>query len=880
MDMNRLTQKSQEALQEAQTIAGRMDQTEVDGEHLLLALLDQPDGLVPRLFDQAGADTGALRASLMSELSRRPKVTGPGATPGQVYVTQRLAKLLDTAEQEAKRLKDEYVSVEHLVLALVDEGSRTAAGRLLKEHGITKNGFLSALTRIRGNQRVTSATPEGAYEALEKYGQDLVAEARSGKKDPVIGRDAEIRRVMQILSRKTKNNPVLIGDPGVGKTAIVEGLAQRIVRGDVPEGLREKTIFSLDMSSLVAGAKYRGEFEERLQAVLSEVKAAEGRILLFVDELHTVVGAGGGAEGAMDAGNMLKPMLARGELHMIGATTLEEYRKHVESDAALERRFQQVIVDEPSVEDTVSILRGLRERLEVFHGVKIQDTALVAAATLSHRYISDRFLPDKAIDLVDEACARLRTEIDSMPAELDEITRRVTRLEIEDAALAKETDAASRKRLEELRRELSDLRAEADAMNAQWEAERQAIRRVQELRQELEQVRQEAEEAERNYDLNRAAELRYGTLTELERRLAAEEEALASKQGETRLLREVVTEDEIAEIVAAWTGIPVTRLQEGEREKLLRLDEILTERVIGQDEAVKLVTDAIIRARSGIRDPRRPIGSFIFLGPTGVGKTELAKALAAALFDTEESIVRLDMSEYQERHTVSRLVGAPPGYVGYEEGGQLTEAVRRKPYSVVLFDEVEKAHADVFNTLLQVLDDGRITDAQGRTVDFRNTVVIMTSNIGSAHLLDGVTPEGEIKPDARALVMGELQSHFRPEFLNRVDDVVLFKPLGMAQIKRIVELQFNDLRRRLAERQISVELTDQARELIAQQGFDPVYGARPLRRFISHEVETLVGRALIRGDVADGSTIRVDAQNGELVVTYDRPARADHGMAA
>ncbi|MDC7336189.1 ATP-dependent chaperone ClpB [Streptomyces lydicus] len=880
MDMNRLTQKSQEALQEAQTIAGRMDQTEVDGEHLLLALLDQPDGLVPRLFDQAGADTKALRASLMSELSRRPKVTGPGATPGQVYVTQRLAKLLDTAEQEAKRLKDEYVSVEHLVLALVDEGSRTAAGRLLKEHGITKNGFLSALTRIRGNQRVTSATPEGAYEALEKYGQDLVAEARSGKKDPVIGRDSEIRRVMQILSRKTKNNPVLIGDPGVGKTAIVEGLAQRIVRGDVPEGLREKTIFSLDMSSLVAGAKYRGEFEERLQAVLSEVKAAEGRILLFVDELHTVVGAGGGAEGAMDAGNMLKPMLARGELHMIGATTLEEYRKHVESDAALERRFQQVIVDEPSVEDTVSILRGLRERLEVFHGVKIQDTALVAAATLSHRYISDRFLPDKAIDLVDEACARLRTEIDSMPAELDEITRRVTRLEIEDAALAKETDAASRKRLEELRRELSDLRAEADAMNAQWEAERQAIRRVQELRQELEQVRQEAEEAERNYDLNRAAELRYGTLTELERRLAAEEEALASKQGETRLLREVVTEDEIAEIVAAWTGIPVTRLQEGEREKLLRLDEILTERVIGQDEAVKLVTDAIIRARSGIRDPRRPIGSFIFLGPTGVGKTELAKALAAALFDTEESIVRLDMSEYQERHTVSRLVGAPPGYVGYEEGGQLTEAVRRKPYSVVLFDEVEKAHADVFNTLLQVLDDGRITDAQGRTVDFRNTVVIMTSNIGSAHLLDGVTPEGEIKPDARALVMGELQSHFRPEFLNRVDDVVLFKPLGMAQIKRIVELQFNDLRRRLAERQISVELTDQARELIAQQGFDPVYGARPLRRFISHEVETLVGRALIRGDVADGSTIRVDAQNGELVVTYDRPARADHGMAA
>ncbi|MGW4983002.1 Clp protease N-terminal domain-containing protein, partial [Streptomyces mirabilis] len=639
MDMNRLTQKSQEALQEAQTIAGRLNQTEVDGEHLLLALLDQPDGLIPRLIDQSGADTRALRTALNEELARRPKVTGPGATPGQVYVTQRLAKVLDSAGQEAKRLKDEYVSVEHLVLALADEGSRTASGRLLKEHGVSKDGFLSALTRIRGNQRVTSATPEAAYEALEKYGRDLVAEARSGRMDPVIGRDAEIRRVIQILSRKTKNNPVLIGDPGVGKTAIVEGLAQRIVRGDVPDGLRDRTIFSLDMSSLVAGAKYRGEFEERLQAVLSEVKAGEGRILLFIDELHTVVGAGGGAEGAMDAGNMLKPMLARGELHMIGATTLDEYRKYVESDAALERRFQQVQVDEPSVEDTISILRGLRERLEVFHGVKIQDTALVAAATLSHRYISDRFLPDKAIDLVDEACARLRTEIDSMPAELDEITRRVTRLEIEDAALAKETDAASQKRLDELRRELADLRAEADAMHAQWEAERQAIRRVQELRQELEHVRQEAEEAERSYDLNRAAELRYGRLTELERRLAAEEDALAAKQGENRLLREVVTEDEIAEIVAAWTGIPVTRLQEGEREKLLRLDEILTERVIGQDEAVKLVTDAIIRARSGIRDPRRPIGSFIFLGPTGVGKTELAKALAAALFDSEESIV-------------------------------------------------------------------------------------------------------------------------------------------------------------------------------------------------------------------------------------------------
>ncbi|WNO72176.1 ATP-dependent chaperone ClpB [Streptomyces sp. AM8-1-1] len=880
MDMNRLTQKSQEALQEAQTIAGRLNQTEVDGEHLLLALLDQPDGLIPRLFDQAGADTRALRSAVSAELARRPKVTGPGASPGQVFVTQRLAKLLDTAEEEAKRLKDEYVSVEHLVLALVDEGSATGAGRLLAENGVTKDGFLSALTRIRGNQRVTSATPEGSYEALEKYGRDLVAEARTGRMDPVIGRDEEIRRVIQILSRKTKNNPVLIGDPGVGKTAIVEGLAQRIVRGDVPDGLRDRTIFALDMSSLVAGAKYRGEFEERLQAVLSEVKGGEGRILLFIDELHTVVGAGGGAEGAMDAGNMLKPMLARGELHMIGATTLEEYRKYVESDAALERRFQQVVVDEPSVEDTVSILRGLRERLEVFHGVKIQDTALVAAATLSHRYISDRFLPDKAIDLVDEACARLRTEIDSMPAELDSITRRVTRLEIEAAALEKESDTASAKRLDELRRELSDLRSEADAMHAQWEAERQAIRRVQQLRQELEQVRQDAEEAERTYDLNRAAELRYGQLTELERRLAAEEEALAAKQGESRLLREVVTEDEIAEIVAAWTGIPVTRLQEGERDKLLRLDEILGERVVGQDEAVKLVTDAIIRARAGIRDPRRPIGSFVFLGPTGVGKTELAKTLAAALFDSEESLIRLDMSEYQERHTVSRLVGAPPGYVGYEEGGQLTEAVRRKPYSVVLFDEVEKAHADVFNTLLQVLDDGRITDAQGRTVDFRNTVVIMTSNLGSAYLLDGVSADGEIKPEARALVMGELQSHFRPEFLNRIDDVVLFRPLGMDQIKHIVELQFADLRRRLAERQITVHLTGPAVELIAQQGFDPVYGARPLRRYISHEVETLIGRALIRGDVQDGSEIRVDAQNGELMVTYGAADPADVQKAA
>jgi ATP-dependent Clp protease ATP-binding subunit ClpB len=873
MDLNRLTQKSQEALHDAQTKALRFGHTEVDGEHLLLALLDQPDGLVPRLLGQAGVDPDRLRADIEADLGQRPRVSGPGAAPGQVFITQRLSRLFDTAEREAARLKDEYVSVEHLIIALLGEGPETAAGRRLREYGLTRERFLQALTAIRGSQRVTSAMPEVAYEALEKYGRDLVADARAGKLDPVIGRDSEIRRVIQILSRKTKNNPVLIGDPGVGKTAIVEGLAQRIEHGDVPEGLRDKTIFSLDIGSLIAGAKYRGEFEERLKAVLNEVRAAEGRILLFVDELHNVVGAGA-AEGAMDAGNMLKPMLARGELHMIGATTLNEYRQHIEKDAALERRFQPVLVDEPSVEDSISILRGLRERLEVFHGVKIQDSALVAAVTLSHRYISDRFLPDKAIDLVDEACAKLRTEIDSMPAELDELTRRVTRLEIEEAALAKENDAASKKRLEELRRELADVRAEADAMRAQWEAERQALRKVQALREEIERVRHEADQAERTYDLNRAAELRHGRLPELERRLQAEEAQLATKQGGRRLLREVVNEDEIASIVSRWTGIPVSRLQEGEREKLLRLDEILHERIVGQDEAVQLVADAIIRARSGVKDPRRPIGSFIFLGPTGVGKTELAKTLAAVLFDTEENLVRLDMSEYQERHTVSRLVGAPPGYIGYEEGGQLTEAVRRKPYSVVLFDEIEKAHPDVFNTLLQVLDDGRLTDAQGRTVDFRNTVIIMTSNVGSEYLLEGSTAAGEIKPDARARVMAALREHFRPEFLNRVDEIVLFKPLTQPEIEQIVDLMFNDLRARLADRQMTLEVSEDARRFIAQQGFDPVYGARPLRRFIAREVETRIGRALLSGDVHDGAVIRVTLHEGELAVEYENRSPA------
>jgi ATP-dependent Clp protease ATP-binding subunit ClpB len=877
MDLNKLTQKSQEAVQSAQTKALRYGHVEVDGEHLLLALLEQAEGLIPRLLTRMEVAVDALQGAVEQELERRPRVSGPGMEAGKIYVTQRLQKLFLQAEEEAKRLKDEYVSVEHLLLALLDEGSASAAGRLLQRFQVSREKFLAALTAVRGHQRVTSATPETAYEALEKYGTDLVAQARQGKLDPVIGRDAEIRRTVRILSRKTKNNPVLIGEPGVGKTAIVEGLAQRIVRGDVPEWLKDRSIFALDMGALLAGAKYRGEFEERLKAVLNEIKQSEGKILLFIDELHNIVGAGR-AEGSPDAGNMLKPMLARGELHCIGATTLDEYRKYIEKDAALERRFQPVMVDAPSVEDTISILRGLKERYEVHHGVRIQDNALVAAAVLSNRYVSDRFLPDKAIDLVDEACAMIRTEIDSMPAELDEITRRVMQLEIEAAALSKETDKASQERLGNLRQELAELKSQAETMRAQWENEKQAIAKVRALREEIEQMRREIEQAERAYDLNRAAELRHGRLPELERRLRAEEDSLTARQEGHRLLREEVTEDEIAEIVSRWTGIPVTRLVEGEREKLLRLDEILHKRVVGQDEAVSLVADAVIRARAGIKDPRRPIGSFIFLGPTGVGKTELAKTLAAALFDTEENMVRIDMSEYMERHTVSRLIGAPPGYVGYEEGGQLTEAVRRKPYSVILFDEIEKAHNDVFNVLLQILDDGRVTDAQGRTVDFKNTVIIMTSNIGSPYLLEGVTARGEITEQARAAVLREMRQHFRPEFLNRVDDIVLFKPLKLEEIKQIVDLLTAELRKRLADREIQLELSESAREFIARKGFDPVYGARPLRRFLQHELETRIGRALIAGNVREGATIRIDADGDNLTVAIENPQLEEVGV--
>ena len=871
MDMNKLTQKSQEALASAQNKAVTFGHQEVGVEHLLAALLEQDGGLISRLFRKMDVAPEAVVEALEEALRKRPSMSGPGYEAGKIYLSQELSKVCVDAEKQATRMKDDYVSVEHLLLAALTAGSGTPAGAVLARFDVTPDRFLHALKEVRGNQRVASANPETTYEALDRYGRDLVAAARSDQLDPVIGRDDEIRRVIRILSRKTKNNPVLIGEPGVGKTAIAEGLAQRIVRGDVPEGLRDRTIFALDMGSLVAGAKFRGEFEERLQAVLNEVTDSEGRIILFIDEMHTIVGAGK-ADGAMDAGNMLKPLLARGELHCIGATTLDEYRKYVEKDAALERRFQPVQVDQPSVEDTISILRGLAERYQVHHGVRIQDGALVAAATLSHRYISDRFLPDKAIDLVDEACAMIRTEIDSMPSDLDVATRRIMQLEIEEAALSKEKDKASAQRLEDIQRERSELAAESAGMRAQYEAEKEAIQKIRELRETMERLRLEQEKAEREHDLNRAAELKHGELPAAEKMLGYEEARLTERQGEDRLLREEVTEEEIAQIVSRWTGIPVTRLVEGERQKLLKLDEILHRRVVGQDEAVQLVADAVIRARAGIKDPGRPIGSFIFLGPTGVGKTELARALAQSLFDSEDNIVRIDMSEYMERHAVSRLVGAPPGYVGYEEGGQLTEAVRRKPYSVVLFDEIEKAHGDVFNVLLQILDDGRVTDSQGHTVDFKNTVIIMTSNIGAPRLLEGITADGEIKEDARSGVMAELRAHFRPEFLNRVDDTVLFKPLRQDEILLIVGLLVDGLRERLADRQLSLTLTDEARQLIAERGYDPVYGARPLKRFLSHELETRIGRALIAGDVADGSAITVDVDGGELRVRHQAPA--------
>jgi ATP-dependent Clp protease ATP-binding subunit ClpB len=871
MDVNKMTNKTQEAIQSAQNCALKRGHIEVDGEHLLLALLEQEGGLVPRLLQKIDVPVDNFAEALRQELDRKPSVSGPGVEAGKIYVTQRFNRLLLKAEEEARHLRDEFISVEHLLLALAGEGEETAVGRVFRQFNVSRDRILGALNEVRGRQRVTGPDPESTYEALEKYGRDLVREVRKGRLDPVIGRDSEIRRVIRILSRKTKNNPVLIGEPGVGKTAIVEGLAHRIVRGDVPEGLKDKTIFALDMGSLVAGAKYRGEFEERLKAVLNEIRSGEGRILLFIDELHNIVGAGK-AEGSMDAGNMLKPMLARGELHCVGATTLDEYRKYIEKDAALERRFQPVLVDQPTVEDTISILRGLKERFEVFHGVRIQDNALVAAATLSHRYITDRFLPDKAIDLVDEACAMIRTEIDSLPAELDEVTRRVMQLEIEEAALKKEKDRASRERLESLRKELADLKHQADILKAQWDSEKEAIKKVQGLREEIERVRQEIAVAERNYDLNRAAELRHGRLPELERSLKAEEESLAGEQKDARLLREEVTEEEIADIVSRWTGIPVSRLVEGEREKLLKLDKVLHRRVIGQDEAVQLVADAVIRARSGIKDPRRPIGSFIFLGPTGVGKTELARTLAEALFDSEENMVRIDMSEYMEKHTVSRLIGAPPGYVGYEEGGQLTEAVRRKPYSVILFDEIEKAHHDVFNVLLQILDDGRVTDAQGRTVDFKNTVIILTSNIGSPHLLEGLTEDGRISEAAGKAVMSELRRHFRPEFLNRVDDIVMFKPLTREEIKDIIDLLVADLRKRLAGRHISLEITEDARDFIAREAYDPVFGARPLKRYLQHELETRIGRAIIAGEILEGANVTVDAPSGSLTVEAGNPS--------
>ena len=863
MDLNKFTERSQAALMEAQNVATRNQHQAVDVEHLMLALLEQEGGLVPRLFEKAKIAPDLLKAKVEEELNRIPRVSGSDMTGQGVYVTQRMNRLLVKAQDEAKKLKDEYVSVEHLVLAMLDEPATTGIGKIFKTLNIRRDEFLKALTDVRGNQRVTSANPEATYEALEKYGRDLTKLAQQNKLDPVIGRDAEIRRCIQVLSRRTKNNPVLIGEPGVGKTAIVEGLARRIVAGDVPDSLKDKRLIGLDLGALIAGAKYRGEFEERLKAVLQEITKAQGQIILFIDEIHTMVGAGK-AEGAMDAGNMLKPMLARGELHCIGATTLDEYRKHIEKDAALERRFQPVMVNEPNVEDTISILRGLRERYELHHGVRIQDAALVAAAQLSHRYISDRFLPDKAIDLIDEAAAKLRTEMESMPEELEGLERRLTQLEIEREALRKEKDQASKERLTALQKEMAELKSQRDALKAQWDGEKRVIEDIQKLREALELARNEMEQAQRHGDLRRVAEFQYGKIPQLEKQLKELETKTAAKEGR-RLLQEEVTPGEVAEVVSRWTGIPVSRLLEGEKEKLLRLDQILHERVIGQDEAVAAVADAVIRARSGLKDPKRPIGSFIFLGPTGVGKTELARALAESLFDSEDNMIRIDMSEYMEKHAVARLIGAPPGYVGYEEGGQLTEAVRRKPYSVVLFDEIEKAHHDVFNVLLQILDDGRLTDSHGRTVDFKNTIIIMTSNIGSPLLIENASDTGEIAEHVRKKVMNEMRAHFRPEFLNRVDEIVLFKPLTLSEIKRIVELQLKLLRARLADRHIELELSEAAREHIAREGYDPVYGARPLKRFLQRQVETSLSRRILAGDVRDNSRVTVEFKKGELV---------------